>query len=228
MKKLSLLTLVFATGMSVYAQDQGMGMTTSPTLRTPMSTAARFGVKGGVNLATLNFNHYPAADNINTNNKTSFHVGFLANVPLGGMMRFQPELLYSGHGSKISQNVTTGASTTNQSYEQDLNYIAVPMMFQYQSLGGFVIEAGPQVSYLVQAKQDGPGNMETENEGGYDRFDIAGAAGIGYLSRVGLGINARYNFGLANIIDDGGSKDGPEQKNRVISIGLSYHFGANK
>jgi len=224
MKKLSLLTLVVAAGMSVYAQDQGMGMTSSPTLRTPMSTASRFGIKGGVNLATLNFNNYPSTQEFNTNNKTSFHVGVFANVPLGGMMRFQPELLYAGHGSKIDEKFVGGSG----SYEQDLNYIAVPLMFQYQSLGGFIVEAGPQVSYLVQAKQDGPGDLEVENEGGYDRFDIAGSAGIGYLSRVGLGINARYNFGLANILDEGQSKDGPEQKNRVISIGLSYHFGANK
>lgn len=229
MKKFSLLSLVFVSGMSVFAQDPAMGSTSTPTLRTDMATATRFGIKAGVNLATLNINKPPTGVSYNTTNKTSFNGGFFANIPLGTSgLRFQPELLYSGQGSKIEQKNTVGSTTVTLNYEQDLGYIALPLMFQYQTTNGFFVEAGPQASYLVDARQDGPGSTVTENEQGFDRFDVAGAAGLGYLSRVGFGVNARYNFGLANIFDEGQSKDGFEMKNRVIQIGLVYHFGANK
>jgi hypothetical protein len=52
---------------------------------------------------------------------------------------------------------------------------------------------------------------------------------LGYVTRVGLGFNARYNFGLTNIIDEGESDLMiGELKNRGLQIGLSYQFGAYK
>ncbi|HVG12254.1 MAG TPA: porin family protein, partial [Flavisolibacter sp.] len=154
--------------------------------------------------------------------------GLFANIPIGGLLRFQPELLYNSMGAKVKATTVATGSTLTESYEQDLTYISLPLMLQVQSPGGFFVEAGPQVSYLVDATKDGPGETETENEPIFDKIDIGASAGIGYMSRVGLGIGARYNFGLTNILDEGQSKDGPELKNRVLSIGLVYQFGANK
>ncbi len=212
--------------MSVYAQDGGMGTTSTPTLKTPMSTATRFGLKAGINLASLEPDNYPGTD-VNFNNKTSFHAGVFANIPLGGKLRFQPELLYSSQGAKGKSFPISGGISTN-SNEQDLGYIALPLMFQLQSTSGFVFELGPQASYLISGKLEGANDAETENESVFDRFDVAASGGVGYLSRVGLGINARYNFGLSNIINEGDTDDGPELKNRVFQIGLTYQFGANK
>lgn len=228
MKKLSLLSLVFVTGMAVHAQDPAMGTTSTPTLRTPMASATRFGIKAGVNLATLEPDNYSGGNTFTANSKTSFHGGFFANIPLNGMLRFQPELLFSSQGAKVkATTVGTGTSTT-ESYEQDLSYIALPLMFQYQTAGGFMVELGPQASYLIDAKKNGPGSAESSNEPDFDRFDVAAVGGIGYLSRVGLGVNARYNFGLANILDEGQAKGGQELKNRIFQVGLVYQFGANK
>lgn len=225
MKKLSLLSLSFITGVSVFAQDPAMGSSSTPTLRTPMETITRFGIKGGANLANLIVRGDVPGDTYETNRKTSFYGGFFANIPLGGMLRFQPEVLYSSQGAKVINNFTSGSVTGTDRYEQDLGYIAVPLMFQVQSPGGFFIEAGPQLSYLVTDKRN---ETSSRPETDFDRFDIAASGGLGYLSRVGLGLNARYNFGLANIVNDGGNKDGLEMKNSVIQIGLVYQFGANK
>ena len=98
--------------------------------------------------------------------------------------------------------------------------------------GGVFLETGPQAGYLVQAKQDGPGTTKMDNKSSFDKFDLSWGAGLGYLSKVGLGIGARYNFGLTNTVEDGGgnnsSNNGPELKNSVIQVGLSWTFGANK
>jgi hypothetical protein len=229
MKKIGLLSFVIAAGLSVSAQDPAMGSSSStPTLRTPMSVVPRFGIKAGANMAKLNSNNFSGGNMYDANGKTSINAGLFANIPIGGLLRFQPELLYNSMGAKVKATTVTTGSTLTESYEQDLTYISLPLMLQVQSPGGFFVEAGPQVSYLVDATKDGPGETETENEPIFDKIDIGASAGIGYMSRVGLGIGARYNFGLTNILDEGQSKDGPELKNRVLSIGLVYQFGANK
>jgi hypothetical protein len=166
------------------------------------------------------------------NNKTSMHGGLFLNIPMGQTLNFQPELLYNGVGSKFSSSTTVGTVINTETYEQDLSYISLPLMFQLRSTKGFFIELGPQASYLISAKQEGPGTTNTDNKKAFDKFDVAANGGIGWTSRVGLGINARYSYGLSNILEDGGgdnsSNDGLELKNRVISVGLHYMFGANK
>jgi hypothetical protein len=125
-----------------------------------------------------------------------------------------------------------GTVSQTSEFDQDLTYITLPIMLQWKTTGGVFIETGPQPGYLIKAKQDGPGSTETDNKSSFDNFDLSWGAGLGYLSKAGLGIGARYNYGLTNTIEDGGgnnsSNNGPELKNSVIQVGLSWRFGANK
>lgn len=223
MKKLSLLTLAIATGFAVFAQDE-------PTLRTPMESKIRFGLKAGVNLATLHLadEDFPAGMTPNTNLKTSGFGGVFVNVPLAANFRLQPEVVFSSQGSKLE-----GGALGNDAYEIDAQYINVPVMFQYQTMGGFFVEAGPQLGILVKAEMDGPddtgsGDMDIKDNMKTTDFSLAG--GIGYLSRIGLGVNARYNAGISNVFnaDEDDMELGGKAKNSVIQIGLVYHFGAYK
>lgn len=96
MKKISLFTLVMATGLAVCAQSE-------PTLRTPMESKVRFGLKGGVNLSTLHLtsDDFPAGMTPNTNMKTSGVGGVFVNLPLSTTFRLQPEVVFSSQGSKL-------------------------------------------------------------------------------------------------------------------------------
>ena len=223
MKKISLFTLVMATGLAVFAQSE-------PTLRTPMESKVRFGLKGGVNLATLHLTSedFPAGMTPNTNMKTSGFGGVFVNLPLSTSFRLQPEVVFSSQGSKLE-----GGALSSGTYEIDAQYINVPVMFQYQTMGGFFVEAGPQVGFLVKAEQDGPddtGDGDVDIKDNMKTTDFAVAGGIGYLSRIGLGINARYNAGLSNVFnaEDDNSQYSGKAKNSVVQIGLVYHFGAAK
>jgi hypothetical protein len=104
-------------------------------------------------------------------------------------------------------------------------------MLQLKSPGGFFVELGPQASYLISAKMQ-MNNTESNNKSTFDNFDIAVNGGLGYTSRVGLGIHGRYSHGLSNILEDGGGNNspnnGPELKNTVIQVGLHYMFGAHR
>lgn len=221
---MSLIAFAFTVSLAMFAQ------TSKPT---PMAVKPRFGIKAGVNLAEFIAKGYTPSTKPDVNMKTSMNAGLFMNIPLGtGGFAVQPEVVYSGQGSKIVAPVTVGTVTTTQSYEQDMSYINVPIMLQWKSSGGFMVETGPQAGFLVSSKQDGPGSTNVSNTKSFDTFDFSWGAGLGYLSRVGLGINARYNLGLSNTIEDGGgnnsSNDGPELKNKVVQIGLFYNFGANK
>ena len=231
MEKISLVSLLLGTVVMVNAQDRPIGTTSStPTLRTEMASAVRFGLKGGVNLATLEIDDDSQSSPLETNNKTSFYAGAFVNIPVGGNLRFQPELVYSRQGSKIQyvqENFPTPGTNTNVNTEFDLHYLNVPLMLQLQTPGGFFVEAGPQIGFLLTAEDDESG-IDLKDQ--LKKTDFGAGAGIGYLSRVGLGINARYNFGFSNVYDGeaGNDTDEGKYKNRVLSIGLVYHFGANK
>jgi hypothetical protein len=224
MKKISLFLLVCSAGFISFAQDQ-------PQLTTPMSTQTRFGIKGGVNLATLEIDD-ESTPNMNTNMKTSFHGSVFVNIPLSSSFRFQPELMFSSQGTKSSARTSTDPNLAGIN-EYDFRYLAVPLMFQWMSAGGFFVELGPQFSYLTKANGDrlNSNSVELKESEYVKKIDFAGDAGIGYLSRIGLGLNARYVHGFTNVWDNDkspGTSSDAKYKNRVVQIGLIYHFGAGK
>ena len=222
MKKMSLLAVAAVMGTAVFAQNA------SPKLRTPIETKTRFGLRGAANLADLRFKDLPSGSLVTeAKYKTSFVAGAFVNVPIGSQFRFQPEVDFSSQGGKLQGPSGSGATPYG---EQDLHYLNVPLNFQWQSPSGFFIQTGPQVGYLLAAKvKSASGNSnETENKENFDKIDFAWTAGLGYLSRIGLGLDLRYNYGIANIVEDNTSSFSGTVKNSVAQLGLVYHFGAYK
>jgi hypothetical protein len=226
MKKISLFALALSTGLAVFAQDD-------KPARTPMAVKTFWGVKGGVNLASLELDDDNTTTNFSTNSKTSFHVGVFANIPLGASWRLQPELLYIGQGSKVEGTPLVGSMTSTDRYELDFDYIALPVMVQYKTMGGFFVEAGPQFAYLTTARQDNQTGTDPDIKdlGLVKKIDVALLGGIGYTSRIGLGAHATYIHGLTNVYNTDDAPAGTsdrEVSNRGIKIGLHYMFGAAK
>jgi hypothetical protein len=225
MKKISLFMLAIIASYGVMAQDTGQ-----KPMRTEMSTQTRFGLRAGVNLASLELDDDNNATDYSTNSKTSFQAGVFVNVPIGGMFRFQPEVSYVGQGSKVNGNFISNPLNKG-SYELDYSYIAVPIMFQLQTNGGFFVEAGPQIAFLVRAKEDQQSGNDPDVKDKLRTTDFGAAAGIGYLSRIGLGVNARYVHGFSNVYNNDNapaSVKNAEISNRGVQIGLVYHLGAHK
>jgi hypothetical protein len=220
MKRIYLFVLAATVGVAGFAQES------QPQLRTPMAVKTRFGLRGGLNLAKIHLEETPGSTGLTkTQSKTSFNAGILLNVPIAGMFRFQPEVSVSSQGAKLE-----GSNGTSLG-EQDLHYINVPLNFQLQTPGGFFVQTGPQVGYLIEAKRkDVPGSTAShvDNKDAFDKMDFAWSAGVGYLARFGLGIDARYNYGLANIVEDNSTAALGKMRNRVAQISLVYHFNAFK
>jgi hypothetical protein len=232
MKKICFLTLglVGCFGL-LNAQNTGDDKAHKP-VRTEMSTKTRFGIKAGVNMANINMDDEVATTDFKTNGITSWHAGLFANLPLGtGNLRLQPELLYSRQGSRIKET-GTGAPAGQDLYDLNLSYLSVPIMFQFTHHdGGLYFELGPTLSFLTTANREYDNGSEVDYKDAIKKTDFAASAGLGYLTRVGVGLSARYNYGISNVFnsdDATAAEKTREFSTRLLQVGLVYHFGAHK
>ena len=161
----------------------------------------QFGLKAGVNIADLS--HQSGG----RGSRTGFHVGALAHIHLARMLAVQPELVYSSQGERYDVG------------DQKLNYVNIPILIQYMSPEGLRLETGPQVGVLTSASYDIPAGTETDNKKSFKSSDAAWVFGLGYLSPSGLGLDARYNYGISDI-----TKSSAIVKNRVWQFGVFYQF----
>jgi hypothetical protein len=228
MKKFSFLTLALVTCFGALAQNTDDDKAHKP-VRTAMAVQPRLGIKAGINMADMKMDDEAKTTDFKTSGKTSAHFGLFANIPLGGTLRFQPEILYSMVGAKYTETTTTTPPVSTV-YEEDLDYVTVPLMLQIQTPSGFLFEFGPQFGILANAQRD-KGGVNVEIKDQRKSVDVAANVGLGYLTRIGLGLGARYNYGLSNVFnkdDAPASQSKYNFSNNVIQFGLTYQFGAYK
>jgi hypothetical protein len=161
-----------------------------------------YGIKGGLNIADFSND-----DGVDFNSRTSFHLGGLAHIHIAPHFALQPELVFSGQGAKYS------------GIEYKMNYVNIPVLLQFMAGGGFRLQTGPQLGILASAKGES-GGTTVDIKDQFKTVDLAWSFGAGYLTPVGFGIDARYNLGLSNVADDGGS----DVKNNVIQLGVFYQL----
>ena len=170
----------------------------------------QFGVKAGYNLANLTVSPGPS----DASSKSDFSAGVMASIPLFSSCLFQAEIVYSGQGASFPDAYMPGKS--------NFDYLNVPVLFKYQHSSGLFAETGPQVGFLLSAKESS-GGQSYDLKGNTQSTDFTWAFGIGYKLPLGLGIDARYNLGLTNISKDNAGIGGTA-KNSVFQFGLFYLF----
>lgn len=178
------------------------------------ANAQTFGLKAGLNISNVS-NLYESS----TNSRTGFNAGAFVNLPLANKFKIQPELLYSQKGLKYP----TGT--------EEYGYLSIPIMFQYNIVENFYIEAGPEFSILLSAKDkfNGKTTNQYEYESGtfdlkdeYRTLDIGVGFGLGYDITKNIGANARYVAGFTDLYKE--TTKGDIAKNSLFQIGVSYKF----
>lgn len=184
-----------------------------------LAFAQQFGIKGGMNVSS---NSGLKDLNVDAKSKIGFNAGVFMNAPISQNFSIQPEVLYNNLGAKTSGNID---ATIN------LDYISVPVMFQYNATPKFYLEAGPQFSFLTNAKVksnddvvEAAGNALI-NTDTLKTFDFGAGIGAGYWFTPNVGINARYVAGFSDIAKDRASNDSNRARNNNFQVGLSYKFG---
>ena len=184
-----------------------------------LTFAQQFGVKAGMNVSSI------SADGFDDSSaKVGYYAGLFMNAPLAENFSIQPELIYNNLGAKTEY--TVGSTTTSTSL--NLDYITVPVMFQYNATPMFYLEAGPEFGFLVNANgKNSTGNntttvdLDTDN---FNKFNMGIGLGAGLNITPKFGLNARYIAGLNDVTnnDDWGSD--ANNKNNNFQVGLSYKF----
>jgi hypothetical protein len=187
-----------------------------------------FGAKVGGNLSHVMFKG--DAESVFNHNKMmlSSHIGAFAEIIFNDLFSVQPELLYSVKGAHFD---LVGPKDPKSSYV--LKYLSLPIVGKYYVSENFSIELGPQVAYLLSARNEEKSDEYQSNLGYelasvdvYDdmkALDYGVTAGIGYLTKTGFYISARYNIGLANTF-----KSQPDitnsLKNGAAQLSLGFSF----
>ncbi len=160
----------------------------------------QLGVKAGLNFANVSGDNTSEKDMV-----TAFNAGLVAEIPLTEKFSFQPELLFSGQGYSFDDNTVA------------LSYLNVPLMGKYYLTKGFSLEAGPQIGFLLSAKNE---NIDVKDA--FKTVDFGVNLGLGYKLDNGLNFGARYNLGLSDINNSDTSN--AKFRNGVIQVSVGYFF----
>jgi hypothetical protein len=205
---LLLFTLFFS--MVAQAQPDSYGPSTGQQNHNLFSNTAPnsgFGVKGGVNFATLRGSDKDVLGSFD--GLTTFHAGVYTQFSLGSFFSIQPEALYSRKG--MVRNDSTFR----------FDYLEVPVLAVFNITENVSFHIGPQVGIMMSAKE---GDREIDLEP-LNTFDYGVAAGAeARLSIFRLG--ARYNLGFADLRKQNnvGQRINQDIKHGVFQVYLGVGF----
>lgn len=204
-------------GLAVTASSLAFAQTTTATASS--SNPVTFGVKGGMNVSSAT-----KGSGLDDNkSKIGFNAGVFANIPIASSFSIQPEVIYSQYGNKTEYTVLGNKYSTSS----HLDYVAVPVMFQYNALPNLYLEAGPEFGLMVSAKNkiknETNGNSTTSDnyKDDLNTFNVGIGIGAGYYFTPNFGVTARYVAGLTDIVKN---NNGDAIRNNVFQVGLAYKF----
>ena len=182
-----------------------------------LSFAQSFGIKGGGNITTVS-----GLENIAAKYNFGWNAGAFVNIPVNEKFSIQPEVLYNTMGAMLNSDEPIIGSEVEE-VNWKLNYISVPVMFQYNATPKFYVEAGPQFSYMLLSKFKSNNLTTKNNADDLNKFDFGVGAGLGYWITPNLGVNARYVAGITDITKDNES-DKKVRNNNNVQVGLAFRF----
>jgi hypothetical protein len=165
----------------------------------------QFGLKAGAN-----YSNYSNAD-FETEALLGFHAGAIVGFKISDRLSIQQEFLFSSQGAKVKNNLFGEENVK-------VSYITVPFLVKYRTPLGIYIEAGPQVG--IRAKED----LKDTRIGEFKKMDLSAAGGIGFQTKGGFGIGARYVAGLSKVGDFDISNVKTDFKTNIIQASIFYIF----
>jgi hypothetical protein len=185
-------------------------------------TGPQIGPVAGVNIFT-----FGGANTSGVKSRTAFYAGLALDVPLGGTLFVQPEVLYAQKGAKET-DPTLGTLTLK------LAYVEVPILlgFNFGSPSSVRprIYAGPSVGInlscdfeetLSGVSQSASCSSLSTSIKSLD-LGVTGGGGVAIpFGRAMFTLDARYTLGLTKITDGGTAKN----QGFSVGAGIMFRFG---
>lgn len=171
-----------------------------------------FGIKGGLNLTTLDF----SAPELSYESRTGYHAGFFLRSSFG-KVGLQPELLLFTQRGQLQSSFFGTA-------QESFTYVSLPVMLKFYPVAGLNLQLGPQLGFLVDGEREYDsflGRARQDISEHYKKSDVSVSLGAGYDFDFGLGLDVRYNIGIKDIND---VADGREARSRIFLLSLGWNF----
>lgn len=179
------------------------------------------GLKAGANYSNV---YDEQGEDFSADSKFGFAGGVFLQIPIGKVVGFHPEILFSQKGFRAEGSLLG----SNYGLTRTTNFIDIPLMLAIKPTSGLTIVAGPQFSYLMRRKDEfrsslGTVEQITEFENENIRKNLLGfVAGLDVnLNSVVIG--ARVGWDLSQNNGDGTSQT-PRYKNTWVQATLGYRF----
>lgn len=153
--------------------------------------------------------------------EAEFGVAEKFGVTVGAVYSMQGAKASFGGYNDYDYGYGTDGFSYNTSVKLNIDYINVPILANYYLAPGFAIKAGIQPGFKVSSKVKAGGveiDFDQLGEGDIKSVDFSIPVGLSY-EYSGFVIDARYNWGLTELLD------GSDSKNSVFMISLGYKFG---
>ena len=191
MKKLFLAVVAMMVSATTFAQNEVGQLTIQP--------------KVGVNIANIT-DANDADPRIGLAAGAEFEYGLTDNIGLSA------GVLYSMQGVKT---IIVDDDCTSK-----LDYLNVPILANFYVAKGFAVKLGVQPGFKLSSKakfKGSGGSKEVEVEDGVKSVDLSIPVGLSYQYQ-NIVFDARYNWGVTNIVEDSDSK------HSVFQITVGYKF----
>ena len=190
MKKLFLAVVAMMISAATFAQNEVGQLTIQP--------------KVGVNIANIT-DADDADPRIGLAAGAEFEYGLTDNIGLSA------GVLYSMQGVKASEE--------SVDCTLKLDYLNVPILANFYVAKGFAVKLGVQPGFKLssKAKFKGSGGSKEVDVDGFKSVDLSIPVGVSYQYQ-NIVFDARYNWGVTNIVEDSDSK------HSVFQITVGYKF----
>ena len=184
---------------------------------TPIASAAQspsavtFGLKGGVNSATVD---------VSDDSDYGMRWGAVGGLFLGGRITdnvgLQVEGLFSQHGAT---DKTPGSDVKIR-----VTYIDVPVLLRFGSTTTnathFHVFTGPQAGFKVNAEATSKAaDLTVDLDDDVENLDFGWTAGVG-VERNRVSLDVRYTLGLKNVASDSATSDTAKNRTFTALVGL--------
>ena len=181
------------------------------------------GVKGGVNFADF-------SGDINldeTSTRTGFMGGVFAQAELTNEVALRLEALSVAKGTDFTQFILS--TPVEGTFEID--YVEFPLLFVLRVPPGpktasFNVFLGPTFGFNTSSNVDA-GTLSFDIDDAVDTFDFGMTFGVGFeysLTSLSILFDARYSFGITNVVEDLTDGNSIEVSNRGIGVMAGVAF----
>jgi Outer membrane protein beta-barrel domain len=203
---------------------------------------AQIAIKAGVNFASISESAtLETYESLENKSVAGFQAGVSFDLDLSNMFTIQPELLFIQKGGKATYAINADNKIVNRLY---YNYVEVPVLaklkFFSEDGNGLYLLGGPFVGLAISGKQKTSTTILGNTTSSEDEFEFDNSEEGDRLRRTDWGVSfgggvkfgnvfldARYNLGINNLLDDDADNQNdnkPYRRTRGIGVTIGYEF----